>query len=117
VNSVGGGSSSVCPSTAVDLPRRRGAAADHRPLPPLPFAGAGVPPPPGLPPRLWAAATADTRPPSAAMLRNPASPYHTGQAIARPPKSSSLPADRGQYPLSPGSSGSGPAAAMSFFAR
>jgi len=92
------------------LPFRR--YPDHQ----LPF-NAGVPPPPGLPPQLWTAATADNRP---AMLGNPALPYHTGTAIARPPKSSSLPADGGQYPLSPGSvssSGSGPAAAMSFFAR
>jgi len=86
------------------------------------FQAAGLPlRPPGLPPQLWAAATSGPRTPAAP--KNPALPYHTaGPAITRPPKSTSLPGDRagGRYPRSPASvssSGSGPAAAMSFFAR
>jgi len=115
VNAVGAAlTPTVRPSNVDDLPYHR--TADRQ----SPF-NAGLtlplPLPPGLPPQLWAAATAASGP---AMLKNPALPYHTGQAVARTPKSTSLPANRGQYPRSPGSvssSGSGPAAAMSFFAR
>ena len=110
MSSAGAVFTSVRPTNVDDHPRRR--HADHQ----SPF-NAGLPLPPGLPPQLWAAATAASGP---EVLRNPALPYHTGPAVARTPKSTSLPADRGQCPRSPGSvgsSGSGPAAAMSFFAR